>query len=403
MIMEIRPILSALMRNRAGAILVALQIAITLAIVVNAVYVTQQRVSKIGRPTGLDDQNIFSFWVTSFEKDYDFLGMIRDDMAMLRGMPGIVEAAPIQQVPLSGSGSSTVFYSLPDKKGENSPANYFPTDEHGTKALGVTLSAGASFDANAVEYKTKDEQGWPPVGVISQGLATALFKDKPALGQTIYDDQSHPIRIVGVISHMHGSWVGWDKVDRVLLSPRVGPGPSEQYLIRARPGEIDRLMTAVDVALRKRDPNRVVGEMKKMSDMKRASYAGDSLMAVTLSVVTGLVLVFSALGIFGLATFNVNNRTRQIGTRRAVGARRRDIVRYFMIENWLVTTAGVVVGCGLALAAGFWLSNQYEMPRLDLYYLVGGVLGLWAVGQFAAWQPSLRAAKVSPAMATRNV
>jgi len=80
-----------------------------------------------------------------------------------------------------------------------------------------------------------------------------------------------------------------------------------------------------------------------------------------------------------------------------------DIVRYFMIENWLVTTVGVVVGCGLALSAGFWPSTQYQMPRLDLYYLVGGVLGLWAVGQFAAWQPSLKAAKVSPAMATRNV
>jgi putative ABC transport system permease protein len=401
--MEIRPILSALLRNRAGAILVALQIAITLAIVVNAVFVAQQRLTKIGRPTGLDDQNIFSFWITTYEKDYDFLGMIREDMTLLRQMAGIVEAAPITQVPLSDSGSSTVFYSLPDKKGENSPANHYSTDEHGTIALGVTLSAGAGFDANAIEYKTKDEQGWPPVAVISQGLATALFKDQPALGRTFYDDQSHPIKIVGVISHMHGSWVGWDKVDRVMLAPRVGPGPSLQYLIRVQPGEIDRVMTAVDVALRKRDPNRVVGEMHKMSDMKRRSYAGDSLMAVTLSTVTGLVLVFSALGIFGLATFNVNNRTRQIGTRRAVGARRGDIVRYFMIENWLVTTAGVVAGCGLGLAAGFWLSSQYQMPRLDLYYLVGGVLGLWAVGQFAAWQPSLRAARVSPAMATRNI
>ena len=75
-------------------------------------------------------------------------------------------------------------------------------------------------------------------------------------------------------------------------------------------------------------------------------------MAVTLSTVTGLVLVFSSLGIFGLATFNVNTRTRQIGTRRAVGARRRDIVRYFLTENWMITTLGVVVGCGLALGVG---------------------------------------------------
>jgi putative ABC transport system permease protein len=404
--MEIRPILSALLRNRAGAILVALQIAITLAIVVNAIYLTHQRVSKIGRPTGIDDQNIFAFWVNTYGKDYDFIGMVRDDMTLIRQMPGVIDAAPMQQVPLSSSGSSTAFYSLPDKKGESSPANYFLTDDHGAEALGVTLSGGKSFEPTDVEYLVEDKGnlGWAPTAVISQGLATALFKDQPALGKTFYDDQSHPIRIIGVISHMHGSWVGWDKVDRTMLSPRVGPYKSTQYVVRCRPGELDRLMSAVEVALRKRDPDRVIATpMRKMADMKRRSYAGDSLMAVTLSTVTGLVLVFSALGIFGLATFNVNSRTRQIGTRRAVGARRGDIVRYFMVENWLVTTTGVLVGCALALGAGFWLSTQYQLPRLDLYYLVGGILGLWAVGQLAAWQPSLRAAKVSPAMATRNI
>ena len=162
-------------------------------------------------------------------------------------------------------------------------------------------------------------------------------------------------------------------------------------------------MAAVEAALRKRDPNRVVGKLRTVQNFKQSSYASDSLMAVTLSVVTSLVLVFSALGIFGLATFNVNTRTRQIGTRRAVGARKRDIVSYFMAENWIVTSLGVLLGCGLALAAGFWLSSQFALPRLNLYFLVGGVAGLWALGQLAAWQPALRAAKVSPAMATRSV
>jgi putative ABC transport system permease protein len=401
--MEIRPILSALLRNRAGAILVALQIAITLAIVVNAVFLTQQRVSHIGRPSGIDDQNIFAFWVTAYEENADFLGMVREDMALLRQMPGVIDAAPMQQVPLSGSGNSSLFFSLPNKKGENSPANTYATDDHAVKALGVKLSAGATFDPNGVEYRTKEVPGLPPTAVISQALGKALFKDQPILGNTMYDDQSRPIRIVGVIEHMQGSWVGWDMVDRTMLYPSVGPYPSTQYVVRAKPGELDRVIAAVEVALLKRDPTRRLDEAKKMSDMKRRGYANDSLMAVTLSTVTGLVLVFSSLGIFGLATFNVNTRTRQIGTRRAVGARKRDIVRYFMTENWLVTSLGVVVGCCLALAAGFWLSHEYQLPRLDLYYLVGGVLGLWIVGQLAAWQPSLKAATVSPAMATRNV
>jgi putative ABC transport system permease protein len=192
-------------------------------------------------------------------------------------------------------------------------------------------------------------------------------------------------------------------VDRTMLYPSVGPDPSTQYVVRVRPGELDKVIADVEAALMKRDPTRRIDEARKMSDMKRRGYAGDSLMAVTLSTVTGLVLVFSSLGIFGLATFNVNNRTRQIGTRRAIGARRLDIVRYFMTENWLITTFGVFVGCCLALGAGYWLSTEYQLPRLDLYYLLGGVVGLWGVGQLAAWQPSLRAAKVSPAMATRNI
>jgi putative ABC transport system permease protein len=401
MTMVIRPIFSALLRNSAGAILVALQIAITLAIVVNAVYLTQQRVSLVGRPSGIDDRNIFSFPVEGFEKDFDFLAMVRADMALLRQMPGVIDAAPISQVPLSGSGSSSGYYSLPDKKGKDSPANIFRTDDHGATALGVKLSAGKNLDSTMVEWKQKDDQGQPPVAVVSQGFAEALFPgEKNLVGKDFYDDQSKPVRIIGVIEHMHGSWVGWDKVDRVMLVPRVSE--FTRYIVRTQPGELDRVMKETEMALRKRDPNRVVGKLRKMSDDKQRSYSGDMMMAFTLTVVTGLVLVFSSLGIFGLATFNVNSRTRQIGTRRAVGARKIDIVQYFLAENWIVTTLGVVLGCGLALAVGFWLSTQYQLPRLDLYYLVGGVLGLWAVGQLAAWQPALRAAKVSPAMATRN-
>jgi putative ABC transport system permease protein len=400
MTMGIRPILSALLRNSAGAILVALQIAITLAIVVNAVYLTHQRVTLVGRPSGIDDQNIFSFSVEGFEKDFDFIGMVRDDMALLRQMPGVIDAAPMHQVPLSGSGSSSGYYSLPDKKGKDSPANYYRTDDHAVTALGVKLSAGKTFDPSAIEWKQK-EQGHSPIAIVSQGFAQALFPgEKNLVGKDFYDDQSKPIRIVGVIEHMHGSWVGWDKVDRVLLVPRVSE--YTRYVVRTKPGELARVMNETETALRKRDPNRVVGKLRKMSDDKQRSYSGDTMMAFTLAVVTGLVLVFSSLGIFGLATFNVNSRTRQIGTRRAVGARKLDIVQYFLAENWIVTTAGVLVGCGLALAVGYWLSTQYQLPRLDLYYLVGGILGLWVVGQLAAWQPALRAASVSPAMATRN-
>jgi putative ABC transport system permease protein len=143
--------------------------------------------------------------------------------------------------------------------------------------------------------------------------------------------------------------------------------------------------------------------VRTLNYFRDLSYLGDRAMEIYLVTVTALLIAVTCLGIFALATFNVGTRTKQIGTRRAVGARRRDIISYFMIENGLITSAGVVFGCALALAAGYWLSLQYALPRLNLYYLVGGVLVLWAVGQLAAWQPARRASAVSPSVATRTV
>jgi putative ABC transport system permease protein len=162
-------------------------------------------------------------------------------------------------------------------------------------------------------------------------------------------------------------------------------------------------MRTVEEHLSTSNPDRVVKWVYSLELYKKNLYLDDRNMAVFLITVTVLLVAIASLGIFGLATFNVSTRTKQIGTRRAVGARKVDIVRYFMIENGLITTGGVVVGCSFALAIGYWLSLQYQLPRLDLYYLAGGVLALWLIGQLAAWQPARRASAVSPSVATRTV
>ena len=150
------------------------------------------------------------------------------------------------------------------------------------------------------------------------------------------------------------------------------------------------------------NPDRVIKSVRSVALYKKEVFLTERITAICLVIVTVLLLAIAALGIFGLATFNVSTRTKQIGTRRAVGARKRDIIRHFLVENGLVTSAGVVVGCVLALAVGYGLSRQYQLPRLDLYYLVGGVLVLWLIGQLAAWQPAHRASMVSPSVATRT-
>src|SRR5437899_1133790 len=105
--MDVRPILSALLRNRTGAVLVALQVAITLAVVANAFYIIERRLAKIQRPTGIDTPNLIFLQSYGYGPDYDQGATIGADLALLRGIPGVVAATPINSVPLSDGGSSS--------------------------------------------------------------------------------------------------------------------------------------------------------------------------------------------------------------------------------------------------------------------------------------------------------
>jgi putative ABC transport system permease protein len=122
-----------------------------------------------------------------------------------------------------------------------------------------------------------------------------------------------------------------------------------------------------------------------------------------LASVCAALLVVTALGIVGLASFWVQQRTKQIGVRRALGATRAQVLRYFQTENFLLTTIGIVLGMLGAFGLNQLLMTHYELPRLPVPYLPIGALVLWLLGQVAVFGPARRAAAVPPAIATRSV
>ena len=189
----------------------------------------------------------------------------------------------------------------------------------------------------------------------------------------------------------------------MLFRSRISSGPIARYAIRTEPGRRDALISEVERKLADANLNRAITWVRPHSYYVEKAYRADRRMVVFLSVIVALMISVTALGIVGLASFHVNVRTKQIGTRRAVGARRIDIIRYFMVENWLMTTAGVAVGAVLAFAFGQWLSNAYSLPRLEPLYVVAGVVLLLILGQLAVFVPARRAAAIPPAIATRTV
>ena len=404
MTLNVRPILSALLRNRTGAVLVATQIALALAILVNAVYIVKQRADSINRPTGIDDRNMFAIQTAGFTSHYDATSSVREDLTYLRGLDGVVTASVSNAVPLSGSGSGEYWYRSAERKSSEEVSSlFYEMDEQGLQTLGAHLIAGRDFRPEevlpAVTAEHPDQH--VPEIIVTEDLARVLFPQGNALGKTVYESVG-PTTIIGIVANMEGPWPNSELNKQIAFAPRQPLLYGFFYLVRAKPGQRDALMRTVEEHLPDLNPNRVVKSVRSVELYKTVSFLPERITAIFLVVVTCLLLAVATLGIFGLATFNVSTRTKQIGTRRAIGARKRDIIRHFMVENALVTTTGVVVGCALALGVASWLSLQYKLPRLDLYYLVSGVLLLWAIGQLAAWQPARRAATVSPSIATRT-
>jgi len=404
----LRPILSALLRNRTGAVLVAIQIAIALAVLVNAVYIVKQRVDKIGRPTGMDLQNITIVSSSGFTRDYDIVASTQSDLAYIRGIPGVITATALNSIPLSGGGSARTLATHPtEKMSDGVNAQYMEVDEHGIDALGLHLIAGRNFRAEEIQppITASTVSRFESQIIVTKAMGNELFPNQNPVGKTIYDQTRHPATIIGVVERMQAAWPEYSHLENVYLLPRLPFSYSGAiyYAVRTEPGKRDAVARVLEEHLTVSNQNRLIDWIRPLQSFKDRSYASDKNMQYFLVTVTGVLVGICMLGIFGLATFNVSTRTKQIGTRRAIGARRGDILRYFMIENAMITTTGILVGCAFALGVGYWLSLQYNLPRLDLYYLVAGIPVLWIIGQLAVWQPARRASAVSPSVATRTV
>ena len=404
------PLIAALLRNWLGPSLVALQIAIVLAVLVNAMYVVQQRVERIGRPTGIDVENTFAIRSLGFTPRYLHAATIREDLDFLRAAPDVVAATAMDYVPLSGSGNTIGVMLQQDDQKNAVGTSYYEVDNQVVGALGLRLIAGREFrDDEVLAARTGAGAAIPGAQVIvTQALANDLYPNGDALGKPLYDAfgwLAGPATIVGIVERMYGSRVASPRVDRVLMTPRL-PYPDEpavHYVVRTQPGRRDAVMRRVEEHLQNSSPERVIEWVRPLNFFHDRSYVTDRNMGVFLAIVTALLLGVGAVGVFGLAKFNVSAQTRQIGIRRALGARKLDILSQYLIENLLVATVGVALGCLLALGAGYWLSLRYQLPRLNLYYLVGGIPVVWVIALLAAWHPARRAAAVSPAVATRSV
>ena len=404
--MELGPIFRAMTRNKAGFVLIALQIAVTMAIVINAIAIIQERAGMMARPSGVDEENVFHLTNMTFNPDVDLRVLIEEDLRALRAMPGVVDAFSTNSVPLRGGGWSMGLKTEPGAEIDGSGAAIYFSDDHAINSFGTRLIAGRNFRPEEIRWNEPQMVDWPPLGIITQAVAQTLFPEDDVadvVGRTVYINDDDPVQVIGIIDRLQAPWNSWESVERSMLVPEWREWDIIRYVVRTEPGQLDRMMAEVEDMLVARDRNRIVKDFRSMGETRARSYQGDAAMISMLSFIVTLLTVITALGIVGLASFSVSRRTRQIGTRRALGASRGDIMRYFMLENLMVSTGGVVLGAILGVALNLWMVDAFETAPMPWYLVPVAMLALWTVGQIAVAGPAGRASRVSPAIATRTV
>jgi putative ABC transport system permease protein len=396
----------AIHRKKSGAVLIAVQIAVTLAILSNALALIVDRLSWSARLTGIDEANIFFIYATSVDQPASFAALKSSDLASLRSITGVANAYSTNAFPLEGGGWSMSADLQADQKTPSAHISLYFGDEQALDTLGVKLVAGRNF--NASEILDRDASTAPPATpvIITRTLAQRLFPGGDALGRSIYLETQEPSPIVGIIDRLQGPFVAATGfmstfTENSVLAPFRPLGDSATYVVRIKAGNLDGVLKAATRKLEGINGSRMI-RAKSMGEVRAAAYRSNRALTLILGAVALILVAVTGFGMAGLTCYWVAERRRQIGIRRALGATRLAILWLFHKENLLIALSGVLVGILLAIALNIWLIGHFETVRLNPAYVIGSGVVMLLLGQIAALWPAMRAAQVPPALAIRG-
>jgi len=410
--MEIRPILSALLRNKTGPILVAVQVALSLGILANALHIVQVRQAVSARVSGIaNEAEVFNLQVRRLKNGnhQEQLAAQHRETDTLRAVPGVTSVAITTQMPLSRSGNYTGLASDRRQLKSSVTTTTYVSPDSLIKTWGLQLVEGRDFlpgEIPEIDETTSEE--FAKVAIVTRQLADKLWPGQSRyVGKTFFfgtGETARAVQVVGVIDKLQSpnAQIGERGEFSTLVPARLTGDDTSSYTLRAEPGQMDRVIKEAEAALRASSPTPVIVKTKTMNELRRDRYRADVALAWMLVTVSVLLLLITASGIVGMASLWVTQRRKQIGVRRALGARRVDILRYFVTENFMITSVGVAAGVVLALGLNQLLVSQLEMARLPAGYLIAGAAVFWALGVAAVYGPAWRAASISPATATRS-
>jgi putative ABC transport system permease protein len=327
---------------------------------------------------------------------------------LISAVPGVNSVADVNEMPLAQFGNTRAISLSPTQTKSSAEPTMYSTAHSLIKTFGLTLVAGRDFSTADVEEPDPETQDTRNAHIIiTEALAQRLFPDAAnVVGKSVLWGEgadTSSAQIVGVVERLQtpSASSGLEGEYSVISSARrVASSPL--YAIRAEPGQRDRVIAEVESTLRKAESVALRIKATTVEQDRKKRYGSETTTAWMLIVVSVLLTIITASGIVGMTSLWVNQRKKQIGVRRALGAKKIDILRYFITENLIIGSFGIASGALLAIGLNQFLASQLELSKLPLSYIGSGAVLFLLLGLVSAYEPSWRAAGISPAVATRG-
>jgi predicted permease len=336
----------------------------------------------------------------SHDKTVQFLSQLRDRVSAL---PGVRSVSFVGIVPLS-IGSAENRFNVDATKGRP-PQNVIAiVNTIGTgyfQTMGIPLLRGQDF----APQDLASHPGGQPAVIINETMATHLFPGQNPIGRTIRQDKA-TYTIVGVARNSKSRTIGEKPLDAAYLYLNAAPEKATSFfgttILVKTSMDPHALASSVRQQINELDPNMAVFNTETMQEHVDKSLLLPRISALLLGIFGAIGLTLAAIGLYGVMSYSVRRRTREIGIRMALGAKRPTVLRMILRQGLVLTAIGLAIGLAIALALGrFTASVLYGTSGTDLLTFVTVSLVLLATAVAAVLVPALRAAHVEPTTALR--
>ncbi len=389
-------------RQRLRSALVVGELALALVLLVGAGLFLRSLTRLQEVTTGFQPHGVMSGMVSlpqsRYEKDEVKASFYRDVLEKLAALPSVKSAAAVMPLPFSGSNWSASFgiegrQEAPGDPGPHGDVRYVSPGYFAT--LGIPLLRGRAFTE-------QDRAGTEPVALVDEALARQYWPHEDPVGKRLRRGARAPwATIIGVVGHVRHSELAGDSKGVYYFPIYQLPAPMAALLVRtsAAPSSV---ATAMREAVRGVDPAQPLYDLKSM-EVRVADSLGARRFAVTLlGIFAGLAVILAAIGIYGIISYAVTQRTQEIGIRMALGAQRGQVLRLVINQGLRLCVAGVLLGLGAAAALSRVVESQlFQVSEFDPLTFGGMAAALVLIAFLASYIPARRATRIDPITALR--